>query len=153
MCHVSWRPLRCAISPYYSPHSLHPREVQQHRRRELEAAALNKSLRRQLRAALNDVDAITMRREVRTLRADLSAALAREAALTRDIMVAQRHLEADRVTISANAANEQKLRDDLDYMRRIAAGAMSARAHEAMGVPPAWTATAPDAYHRDVMWR
>lgn len=113
------------------------REVYQFRQREVAAAQLNRALKHKLKAALTDLDAVALRREVRTLRADLEAALAREAALHKEMLVCQRHLEVDRVTISAHGEREQRLRDDLDYMRRMATNAMNARAHDAMGVPHA----------------
>ena len=109
-------------------------EVANFRQRELQATHINRSLKRQLRAALTDLDAIAMRREVRTLRADLSAALAREAALQRELLVSERMLDAERVTVSRHTAHEAKLRDDMDYVRRIASQAMAARAADAMGV-------------------
>ena len=52
------------------------REVEQFRKRELEATQINAGLKRRLRDALTDLDAIAMRREVRTLRADLARAKA-----------------------------------------------------------------------------
>ena len=111
------------------------REVDGFRRREAQAAHINLGLRRRLRDALTDLDAIAMRREVRTLRADLSAALAREAELQRTLLLAGQRIEADRFTISQNAAAERKLRDDMDYVRRVASHAMYNRAADAMGTP------------------
>ena len=109
------------------------REVQHFRERELQAAALNRSLKHQLKGALTDLDALALRREVRTLRTDLEAALAREAELHKELLVCERHLEVDRVTIAQHDASEKRLRDDLDYVRRVASSAMNARAYDAMG--------------------
>ena len=91
------------------------REVHNFRVRELAAVQLNKSLRRQLRDALRDVDAIAMRREVRTLRADLAASLAREAEL---------------------GSTLQQVRSDAEHAHRVGrAASIRAYAADAMGVP------------------
>ena len=44
-------------------------------------------------------------------------------------------MEVDRLALSQNAAHERKLRDDMDYVRRVASSAMTARAYDAMGIP------------------
>ena len=110
-------------------------EVHAMRKRELQAARINRGLRRKLCDTLADVDAVALRREVRTLRADLSAALTREAALERELRIANHAMEVDRLALSQNAAHERKLRDDMDYVRRVASSAMTARAYDAMGIP------------------
>ena len=46
-----------------------------------------------------------------------------------------RRLDQQQHTIDTNRAAERKLRDDMDYVRRVASHAMSARAADAMGVP------------------
>ena len=109
-------------------------EVEHFRKREVEAVRINHGLRRRLRDALTDLDAIALRREVRTLRADLSAALAREAALQRSVLLANQRIEADYIKIGEHGVKERKLRDDMEYLRRVAYNAMAARASAAMGV-------------------
>jgi hypothetical protein len=109
-------------------------ELDGFRRREAQAAQINLGLRRRLKEALTDVDAIALRREVRTLRADLSAALAREAELRRVLLLHQQRIESDAFTIAQHEAKEQKLRDDMEYLRRVASASLSARAADAMGV-------------------
>ena len=107
------------------------REVHGYRQRELAAARINRALRRQLRDALNDLDAIALRREVRTLRADLSAALAREAALQRELLNASLVHEADRFALSQSHEDKRRLRNDMDYVRQVAVASMAARAADA----------------------
>ena len=75
-------------------------EVHAMRKRELQAARINRGLRRKLCDTLADVDAVALRREVRTLRADLSAALTREAALERELRI------ANHAMASANAPRQ-----------------------------------------------
>ena len=117
-------------------------ELDGYRQREAEAARVNHGLKRRLRDALTDLDAINMRREVRSLRADLGAALAREAKLQHALLLANQRIEADQFSLSQQSAKETKLRDDMDYVRRVASAAMAARAADAMGVPQSGVAAA-----------
>ena len=126
-------------------------EVEGFRKREKAAVAVNAGLRKRLNQTLNDLDAISLRREVRELRADLRAALGREAALQKELVTASHRIAAGSAMLERNAAAERKMRDDMDYVRGIAVHAMSARAADALGAgapPPDWRVrrAAPDAY-------
>ena len=109
------------------------KEVDAFRAREVKAAQINAALRRRLRDALTDLDAIGLRREVRTLRADLRAALGREAELQRELAKAQARIVADGEAMERREAAERKLRDDMNYVRSVAVDAQRARAAYAMG--------------------
>jgi hypothetical protein len=114
------------------------REVEEFRKREKAAVAINAGLRKRLCDTLTDLDAISLRREVRELRADLRAALGREAALQRELMSASNHIAKSNATLERNAAAERRMQADLDYVRGIAVHAMSARAADALGAGPDW---------------
>ena len=111
-------------------------EVEQFRARERKAVHINAALRRRLREVLTDHDAIALRREVRTLRADLGAALAREAALQKELMRASFRIEADEAAMSRQMSSERRMREDLEYVRAVAVHAMSTSAANALGDPP-----------------
>lgn len=108
-------------------------EVALFRKRELRAAQLNAQLRRRLRLTLEDYDANKLRREVRTLRADLHAAREREAIHENDMRLARLRIEADGAMLAASGATERRLREDLEYVRGVAVHAMAARADIAIG--------------------
>ena len=88
---------------------------------------------RALRDALTDLDAIALRREVRTLRVDLRASLTREADLQKELEKARARTAADAEAMERREAAERKLRDDMDYVRSVAVDAQRARAAYAMG--------------------
>jgi hypothetical protein len=96
------------------------KELDAFRVRELKAAQINAGLRRRLRAALTDLDAVTLRREVRTLRADLRAALDREALLQRELLRARERIEEDGAAMRATEAAATELRRTFDYVRGVA---------------------------------
>ena len=86
------------------------------------------------------------KRQVRTLRADLAASLAREAELGRALHLANQRLVDDRHIIEQKAVQnandrerhanaERKLRDHVHFMRSVASAAMRDRAADAIGVP------------------
>ena len=99
---------------------------------------INAALRKRLCDTMADLDAISLRREVRELRADLRAALGREAALQRELMSASNHIATSNATLKRNAATERRMQADMDYVRGIAVHAMSARAADALGAGPNW---------------
>ena len=116
------------------------REVEAFRKREKAAVAVNAGLRKRLNDTLTDLDAVSLRREVRELRADLRAALGREAALQRELLAASSRIQASSAALERQAAAERKMQDDMEYMRGIAQHAMSARAADALGAAagPDW---------------
>jgi hypothetical protein len=114
------------------------REVEEFRKREKAAVAINSGLRKRLCDTLTDLDAISLRREVRELRVDLRAALGREAALQRELMNASNHIAKSNATLERNAASERRMQADMEYVRGIAVHAMSARAADAIGAGPDW---------------
>lgn len=108
-------------------------ELNEFRRRERKAVEVNAGLRRRLRDALSDHDAVSLRREVRTLRADLSAALSREQQLQAALLQAHRRIDADAAALQQARERQQTLASDMDYVRQVAVHAMSARAGDALG--------------------
>ena len=115
------------------------REIDGFRQREKAATTINAGLRRRLQATLTDLDAISLRREVRELRSDLRAALGREAALQKELLAAHARIQAGDATLKGNAEAVRRMRDDMDYVRSIAVHAMSSRAADALGAAPqAW---------------
>ena len=114
------------------------REVEAFRKREKAAVVVNAGLRKRLNDTLRDLDAISLRREVRELRTDLRAALGREAALQRELLVLSSRIEVSSAALQRNAATERKLQEDMEYVRGIAVHAMSARAAEALSAGPDW---------------
>ena len=89
-------------------------EVEGFRKREKAAVAVNAGLRKRLNQTLNDLDAISLRREVRELRADLRAALGREAALQKELVTASARIEAgNAAALQQKATAERKMRHGL----------------------------------------
>ena len=95
-------------------------ELGSFRRREREAVAINTDLRRRLRDALADNDAVRLRHEVRTLRADLSSALAREHTLQGALLHAQLLNVSNDGALERSKQQQQAMTEDADYFRHVA---------------------------------
>ena len=115
------------------------REVEAFRKREKAAVAVNAGLRKRLNDTLTDLDAVSLRREVRELRADLRAALRREAALQREQLAAIWANRASSAAAEGRRRRGARSGDDMEYMQGIAQHAM-ARAADALGAAagPDW---------------
>lgn len=96
------------------------KELDCFRARELKAAQINAGLRQRLTNTLRDQDAVSLRREVRTLRTDLRAALDREAVLQRELLMSREQNEIDSEELRRTAAAEREMRRSFDYYRDIA---------------------------------
>lgn len=109
------------------------KEIEGFRQRERESVALNAGLQRRLCTALADNDAVRLRREVREVRSDLSAALARESALQGALLQAHLREAARNSTLEHLQQRQASMADDMDYVRQVAVHAMSERAGYALG--------------------
>ena len=114
------------------------RELEDFRKREKEAVLTNARLIQKLNATLTDLDAVSLRREVRELRADLRAALGREAQLQQELLIVSQRLNAASASNERKNETEGKMRQDMEYLRSVAVHAMSSRVADVLGAVPEW---------------
>ena len=107
-------------------------ELDKFRDREARAVEVNNRMRRRLRELLSDCDTFALRREVRTLRADLDDALRREETLETELFRLHVRLEAKDAALLKSDVGTRAMRAKIAYLSNIVANATQVCAAESM---------------------